>query len=118
MRKKLRQEFIKLTNLAMTDGSAYTVVVSNYLGSVTSSPAMLMVNPAGISLGLYPGVTVDGVVGKTYGIESTLDVNDTNSWIAVTNLTLTQPVQVWIDSSENTTAPGHPQRFYRVVPIY
>ena len=84
---------------------------------VTSVPARLLVNPAGISLGLYPGVTVDAVVGKTYGIQYTTTVSQTNSWLTLTNFTLTQPVQLWIDTEADTTSGKHPKRFYRVVPV-
>ena len=70
-----------------------------------------------LSFGLYPGITVDGVVGKTYGLQSSTNVNEVSSWTTVTSLTLTQAVQLWIDTNENTSAPGHPRRFYRVIPI-
>jgi hypothetical protein len=108
---------LTLTNLAMEDAGEYTVVVSNSVQSVTSSPAVLVVNPAGISLGLYPGIKVDGVVGKTYGIQFTLDVSQTNSWTTLTNLVLTEPVQLWLDPTTDTTLPDNPKRFYRVVPV-
>jgi hypothetical protein len=108
---------LSLTNLEMTDGGDYTVEVSNSVDSVTSAPALLMVNPAGISLGLYPGVTIDGVVGKQYGIQYTTSISHTNSWTTATNFTLTQPIQLWIDTSTDTTSPANPKRFYRVVPV-
>jgi len=91
--------------------------VSNSVQSVTSSPAVLVVNPAGISLGLYPGVKIDGVVGRTYGIQFTLDVSQTNTWTTLTNLVLTDTVQLWVDTTVDTTLPSNPKRFYRVVPV-
>jgi hypothetical protein len=108
---------LTLTNLEMSAGGDYWVEVCNDLDCVTSVPARLVVNPAGISLGLYPGVTVDGVVGKTYGIQYTTTVSQTNSWLTLTNFTLTQPVQLWIDTEADTTSGKHPKRFYRVVPV-
>ncbi len=57
------------------------------------------------------------MVGKTYGIQFTLDVSQTNSWTTITNLVLTEPVQVWLDVPVDTTLPANPKRFYRVVPV-
>ena len=108
---------LTLTNLDSTDAGSYTVTISNVVNSVTSAPALLIVNPAGISLGLYAGVTVSGVVGRTYGIQYSTNVSATNSWTAVTNLTLTQPVQTWVDTAVDTHAAGNVGRFYRVVAI-
>jgi len=75
-----------------------------------------VVNPAGVILGLYPGVTVSGVVGYTYIIQSNPDLTNTNGWTTVATLTLTQPVQLWIDVSTNASLPGNTHRFYRVLP--
>ena len=109
---------LSLSNLDFSDAGNYTVVVSNGEGSVTSAPpALLVVNPAGVSIGLYPFLTIEGTVGKSFGIQYTTDVSQTNSWISLTNFTLTQPVQVWTDTSVDAS-PGHdPKRFYRVVAV-
>ena len=101
-----------LTNLQMTDAGAYSVVVTNVYGSVTSSPAILTMNPAGVSLALYAGVTIDGVVGLTYGIQYTTDLSSTNSWRGLANVTLSVPTQLWLDLQP----AAQPQRYYRVVP--
>lgn len=101
-----------LTNLLLTDGGAYTVVLTNISGSVTSNPAILTMNPAGVSIELYPGVTIKGVAGFTYGIQSTTTLNDTNSWTGLANVTLTAPTQLWLDFRP----AAQPQRYYRVVP--
>lgn len=81
--------------------------------SLTSAGRLLASEPFGTSLGLYPGVTLSGVVGKTYVIQSATDVAQTN-WTTVTNLTLTQPEELWLDSTVDTTSPSNPRRFYRV----
>ena len=60
---------------------------------------MLIVNPAGVSVGLYPGVTISGVVGYNYIIQETTDLSNPNSWVTLTNLTLQQPVQLWVDTN-------------------
>ena len=103
---------LTLTNLQNSFAAGYTVVVTNLYGSVTSSPpANLTINPAGVAIALYPGVKIDGVVGLTYGIQYSTNIADMNGWIGVTNLTFTEPTEIWYDSIPASL----PQRFYRVL---
>jgi len=98
-------------SVQLTNAGLYSVVVSSQYGSVTNAAAELVVNPANISLGLYAGITIDGTVGYTYGIEyATNLVNPT--WHALTNVTLTQPVEIWVDTSVKTSSLT--SRYYRV----
>lgn len=101
-----------LTNLQASDEGSFSVVVSNDWGSVTSSNAFLTVNPYGVSIALHPAVTIDGVVGLTYGIQCTTDLTSTNNWQGLANITLSAPTQLWVDVRPATA----PQRYYRVVP--
>ena len=101
-----------LANLQLTDAGNYRVVVTNSYGSTTSSNAYLTMNPAGVSLALYAGVTIDGVVGLTYGIQHTTDLSNTNSWHGLVNVTLSVPTMLWFD----TQPADQPRRYYRVVP--
>lgn len=55
-------------NLQATDAGVYKVVVSDTSNSLTSQPASLTVNAAGVDIALYAGVTIDGVVGQTYAL--------------------------------------------------
>jgi hypothetical protein len=103
-------------SIQLTNAGRYTVVVSSPLGSVTNTPEAVVVNPAGVSLGLYPGVTISGVVGYNYIIQTTTDLSNTNSWVTLTNLTLTQPVQIWVDTNSDASLPANPYRFYQVLP--
>jgi hypothetical protein len=101
-----------LTNLQMTDAAGYTVVVTNLYGVATSAPAYLTMNPAGVSLALYAGITIDGVVGLTYGIQYSTDLSNTNGWRGMANVTLSVPTELWFD----VQPASKPQRYYRVVP--
>ena len=101
-----------LTNLQLTDAGNYSVVVTNAYGSTTSSNAYLTMNPAGVSLALYSGITIDGVVGLTYGIQYSTDLSNTNGWRGMANVTLGTPTQLWFD----VQPASQPQRYYRVVP--
>jgi hypothetical protein len=59
-------------------------------------------------------LTISGDVGKTYDIQTTTNLSQTNTWLTVTNLTLLQPAQLWIDTRTDTTSGDAPRRFYRV----
>jgi hypothetical protein len=101
-----------LTSVQATNAGSYSVIVSNSVGAVTSYPANLSVSVAGVSLALYPGISIQGLVSQTYGIQYTSDLSNTNSWVGVTNMTLTTPTQIWYDSQPALLS----SRFYRVVP--
>ncbi len=101
-----------LTNLQADSAGIYAAVISSSAGRTISAPAVLTMNPSGVSMSLYAGVTIDRVVGQTYGIQFTTNLSKTNSWRGLTNLTLTTPKQVWYDPQPATPPP----RFFRVVP--
>jgi Concanavalin A-like lectin/glucanases superfamily/Immunoglobulin domain len=101
-----------LTDLQATNAGNYSVVISNSNSSITSSNAHLTVNPAGVSLALYSGITIDGVVGLTYGIQYSTDLSNTNGWRGIANVPLGAPTQLWFDIHP----ADQPQRYYRVVP--
>lgn len=105
-----------LTSIQFTNAGLYSVVVSSPLGSVTNTPAQVIVNPAEVSLGFCPALTFGGVVGYSYIIQSSTDLTDTNAWVTLTNLTLTQPVQLWVDTNANAWSPYNSKYFYRVLP--
>ena len=107
---------LTLPAIQFTNAGSYSVVVSSSLGSATNAPAQVVVNPAGVTLGLYPGVTVTGTVGYTYIIQSNPDLTNTNGWTTEATLTLFQPVEFWVDINNNTTSPTNQHRFYRVLP--
>jgi hypothetical protein len=97
-----------------TNGGFYSVVVTSPYGSTTNTPAQLVINPANISLGFYAGITIEGVPGYTYGIEYSTNLADVNAWNFVTNVTLLQPTELWLDTSIKALAPGNNGRYYRV----
>ena len=102
---------LTLTNLQNSFAAGYSVVIANSYGSVTSAPpANLTINPAGVGIALYPGVQINGVVGYIYGIQSTTNLSDPNSWVGRTNLTFTQLAEIWPDYQ-----PSPVQTFYRVL---
>jgi len=102
-----------LSNLQDSTAGDYKVVVTDTLGfTVTSQLATLTVKTAEVSIAIYPGVKIDGVVGQTYGIQATVNLAEPSGWVGVTNLTLTEATQIWYDSKSTSEQPKH---FYRVV---
>ena len=108
---------LELANLRLDSGGAYSVAVYNAFGTITSQSGVLTVSPAELSIGLYPGVMIHGVVGRTYGVEYAVDPSEATSWISLTNITLSEPLQLWIDTEANTTGTNWPKRFYKVIAI-
>jgi hypothetical protein len=109
-----------ITNAQATNAGIYRVTVSNSFGIVYSQPATVLVDAIGAVVSLYPGITLDGVVGQTYGIQSSTDLNNTNGWVGLANVVLTTQRQLWYDSEsarscacDSSVSP--PKRFYRVM---
>jgi hypothetical protein len=105
-----------IPSIDFTNAGLYSVVVSSLFGSVTNAPEQVVVNPANVSLIICPNVVIQGTVGYTYTIQSSTDLGDVNSWITMTNLTLTEPIQFWDDTSTDVRSPDNPYKFYRVLP--
>jgi hypothetical protein len=108
---------LDLEDLDLYSGGEYWVEVTNLYGSAVSESANLIVNPASVSPGIYFGLTITGAVGKRFGIQYVTNVNLTNNWVTITNITLTQPVQLWIDTSVNISGSDQARRYYRAVAI-
>jgi len=107
---------LNFSSIQFTNGGLYSVVVSSQYGSVTNIAEQVVVNPAGISLGFYPGLTISGVAGYSYIIQSSTNLANTNSWVTKTNLTLTLPMQLWIDTNVDASSPFNTKTFYQVLP--
>ena len=107
---------LNFTSIQFTNGGLYSVVVSSPFGVVTNEAGQVVVSTAGVSLGFCPALTINGVVGYSYIIQSTPNLTDTNTWSTLTTLTLTQPVQLWVDTNVDASSPFNPVYFYRVLP--
>ncbi len=107
---------LNFTSIQFTNGGLYSVVVSSLFGSTTNVAAQVVVNPAGVSLSFSPTLTIEGVIGYSYIIDRTADLANTNAWVTLTNLTLAQWVEIWVDTSVDASSPFHPKYFYRILP--
>jgi hypothetical protein len=105
-----------LPALQFTNAGLYSVVVTSPFGSATNATYQLVVNPAGVNIAMRPSLTINGAAGYSYIIQGTFSLADTNTWITLTNLTLSQPIQIWHDDGADPTDPVNPTRYYRVLP--
>jgi len=101
---------LTLHDLKPSDAALYSVVVKGPQGSATSSGARLEVQAAAVDVKMHAGVIINGIVGRVYKIEYSDEVEPA-TWMSLGNVTLENPVQVYIDFD----SPQHQRRFYRVV---
>lgn len=101
---------LTLVNVQQDQSGLYSVTVSNQFGTVTSQPAILNVFDACVGIHLYVGLNITGMVGRTYTLSYTTDINATNSWSPVVTNTFSNPLWFYLDLD----SPFLPRRFYRV----
>jgi hypothetical protein len=99
---------LRLTNVQPTQAGAYTVVVSNAFGAVTSAPALLSVIPP-VERRWVPGVGLTGQVGLPLNLEYADAFDPGPNWLPLATVPLASAPQFYFDLS----VPLPPQRFFR-----
>jgi hypothetical protein len=99
---------LDLTNLQMSQSGAYTVVISNVLGAVTSAPAMLQVIAA-VERRPVPGVKLTGGAASLLNVDYADSLSPAPYWTLLGSISLTGTSGYCCDP----TLPLPPQRFYR-----
>lgn len=99
---------LRLTNVELSQSGAYTAVVTNAFGAVTSSPALLNVIVP-VPRRNVPGVFLSGDVGSFWQLESAASLGPPANWTVLAGVTLSQATQAYFDLTE----PLPPRRFYR-----
>jgi hypothetical protein len=99
---------LELTNLLMSQSGAYTVVISNVLGAITSAPALLSVI-APVEHRPVPGVKLTGTTGSQLNVDYADSLDPAPNWTPLGSVSLTSTSQYCFD----LTLPLPPQRFYR-----
>jgi len=99
----------------LTNTASVRAVEPDPVAANDTATAISMVAPGGATLGIdmYAGLTIAGEVGRTYRVESKDELTPGASWVALTNLVLTQTPYLWIDVSSASV----PRRVYRAVDI-
>jgi hypothetical protein len=103
---------LALHGLVTEQTGNYSVVVSNYGGSTTSTPSVLAVVPV-ISVSMVPALELVGEVGRQYRVDYINAVGPTDAWQLLLTLTLTNNPETYFDIS----AKGKPARYYRLIQL-
>jgi hypothetical protein len=100
--------YLDLTNVQPAQAGAYTVVVTDIYGAVTSAPALLSVIPP-VERRIVPALNLTGDVGSFLHLDYVNAFGPGAPWLSLTNFTLLSTQQLCLDLSEPLPA----QRFYR-----
>ena len=107
---------LDFASIQLTNAGYYSVVISSPYGSVTNAAYQVAVEPAVVSLGFYPGLTINGSIGDSYLIQRSANLSSATNWQTVSSLTLYEPVELWIDTSIDASSPFNNHYFYQVIP--
>ena len=99
---------LELNHVQFSQSGAYTVVISNVLGAITSVPVLLNVI-APVERRPVPGVKVTGEAGSLLTVDYANGTSDTTCWDALGSVNLISTPQYYFD----LTLPLPPQRYYR-----
>jgi len=99
---------LDLPNVQLSQSGAYTVVISNVLGAVTSAPALLNVIAA-VERRPVPGVKVRGTTASMWNLDYADSLSPAPNWTPLGSVSLTSTTGYCCDP----TLPLPPQRFYR-----
>jgi len=80
---------------------------NNRIRNITFNPQPQVVPPASLLLNTYPGLQINGVIGRTYQIQSSPDLNN---WTTTATLLLNSSPYLWIDQN-----PVGGTKYYRAV---
>jgi hypothetical protein len=75
--------------------------------SISFNPSPQVLNGANLSINTFPGLTITGIVGRTYQIQTSLDATN---WVPRANVLLPSSPYLWFDQN-----PVAGNRFYRAL---
>ena len=94
--------------VCISGGTIYVADSSNQrIRSITNNPQSQVVSGANLGIGTFAGVTITGIVGRTYQIQSSPDLN---TWTTRATVLLTSSPYLWIDQN-----PIAGNKFYQAV---
>jgi uncharacterized repeat protein (TIGR03803 family) len=99
---------LELTNVQFARSGAYSAVITNAAGAVTSSPAMFNVIAA-VERRPVPGVRVTGQTASLLNVDYVGFLSPAPNWTPLGSVSLTSTSQYCFD----LTLPLPPQRYYR-----
>jgi hypothetical protein len=80
---------------------------NNRIRNITFNSQPQVLPPANLQLNTYPGLQINGVIGRTYQIQSSPDLN---GWTTTATLLLNSSPYLWIDQN-----PVSGNKYYRAV---
>lgn len=80
---------------------------NNRIRNITFNPQPQVLPPASLLLNTYPGLQINGVIGRTYQIQTSPDLNN---WTTTATLLLNSSPYLWIDQN-----PVSGSKYYRAV---
>ena len=96
------------SGVCVSGGTIFVADASNQrIRSITNNPQPQVVSGANLGIGTYAGLTITGVVGRTYQIQTS---PDTTNWTTHATLLLTSSPYLWIDQN-----PVSANKFYRAL---
>jgi len=103
---------LTITNASSSQSGNYTVIISSAVGTVTSSPANLVVGGAPeLAVRMYPGITLKGTAGLKYRLDYEEAIGPTNNWAVLTNLVLATDQSIIVDFQATNSV----KRLYRAI---
>jgi sugar lactone lactonase YvrE len=100
--------FNEASGVCVSGGTIYVADTSNQrIRSITNNPVAQPVLPANLQLNTYPGLQIIGMVGRTYQIQTSPDLN---SWATKATILLNSSPYLWIDQN-----PLSGNKFYRAL---
>jgi uncharacterized repeat protein (TIGR03803 family) len=98
---------LRLGAVQFSQSGAYTLVLTNSLGAITSAPVLLNV-VAPVERKLVQGVKLTGEAGSLLNVDSTDFLSPAPNWTTLGSVSLTTTGAYWFDG----TVPLPAQRFY------
>jgi hypothetical protein len=96
------------SGVCLSGGTLYVADTSNQrVRSITNNPSPVVVTSADLGIGTFTGVSITGLVGRTYQIQSSPDLS---TWTTKATLVLTSSPYLWFDQN-----PVTGNKFYRAL---
>ena len=100
--------FANARGLCFSQGSLYVADTDNHrIRKVSFDPPQEIVAPSSLGLRMLPSLSITGIVGRTYRIESSLTLSN---WNFEATTLLTSNPQLWIDQGDTLQ-----KKFYRAL---
>lgn len=101
--------FYGANNICGSQGCLFVTDTQNQrIRQIAFNPQSQIVPPSNLSIATYPGVTINGTVGRTYQIQSSPDMS---TWKPAATVLLNSTPYLWFDQSGGGVA----KKFYRAV---